>query len=46
MLLSASTPASSRMVGAMSMFAASSPVAVPGLIPGPRIRNGRWVEGS
>ena len=27
----------------MSMLAASSPVSVPGLIPGPRIRKGRWV---
>src|SRR3954453_3978205 len=40
-LLSGVTPASSRRVGAMSMFAASSPVAVPALIPGPRIKNGR-----
>ena len=30
----------------MSMFAASSPVELPGLIPGPRIRKGRWVDGS
>jgi hypothetical protein len=46
MLLSAVAPASSRIVGAMSMFAVSSPVEVPALIPGPRIRKGRWVAGS
>ena len=46
MLLSALAPASSRTVGAMSMLAASSPVELPGLIPGPRISSGRWVAGS
>ncbi len=30
----------------MSVFAVSSLVLLPGLIPGPRIRKGRWVEGS
>ena len=46
MLLSAPTPASSRIVGAMSICEVSSPVLVPGLIPGPLIRNGMWVAGS
>ena len=46
MLLSAVAPASSRIVGAMSICELSSPVEVPGLIPGPRIRKGRWVAGS
>ena len=46
MLLSGATSASSRIVGAMSIVLTSWPVEVSGLIPGPRMISGRWVEGS